>query len=132
MFGSYIKYILVVAISGLLLSGCATKEPKKEEPKKYSITYNSNPTGAAVVCNGVEQGYTPLTLYYTTNSPHLVMRTQPCTANWISGAKADYATEWDLGKFQDGVMQTLQRPNVDGYEKDTQFALQVQQMKAQQ
>lgn len=29
-------------------------------------------------------------------------------------------------------MQTLQRPNVEGYEKDAQFVLQVQNMKYQQ
>lgn len=37
-----------------------------------------------------------------------------------------------MNKFPDGVMQTLQRPNVEGYEKDAQFALQVQNMKYQQ
>lgn len=60
------------------------------------------------------------------------MRTVSCTANWISGAQKDYSDTWDLNEFPDGVMQTVQRPNVDGYEKDAQFALQVQQMNAQQ
>ena len=59
------------------------------------------------------------------------MRTISCTANWISGAKKDFSNTWDLNKFPDGVMETLQRPNVEGYEKDAQFALQVQNMKYQ-
>lgn len=132
MFGSCIKCIMVVAISGLLFSGCATKEPKQYSIQ-YSITYNSNPTGAAVVCDGVDMGYTPLTLKYTPNSSaDLFMITKPCAANWISGAKADYTTKWDLGKFPNGVMQTLQRPNVNGYEKDAHFALKVRQMKTEE
>lgn len=56
MFSSYVKYVSIIGISGLLLNGCASK---------YPITYNSNPTGASVVCNGINKGYTPTT--YITN-----------------------------------------------------------------
>ena len=120
------KLLIVGSLGVLILTGCSSK---------YPITYNSTPQGASVVCNGVNQGYTPTTLYYEPdeNQKNLgSMRTEPCTAYWMSGAKKDYSNTWDLKKFPDGVMQTLQRPNVEGYEKDAQFALQVQNMKYQQ
>lgn len=126
MLGRYVKYVSLVGAIGFVMSGCSSK---------YPITYNSNPTGASVVCNGTNKGYTPTTLYYEPDSEQKKsgsMRTVPCTAQWISGARKDYSNTWDLNQFPDGAMQTLQRPNVDGYEKDAQFALQVQQMNAQQ
>ena len=120
------KLLIVGSLGVLILTGCSSK---------YPITYNSTPQGASVVCNGVNKGYTPTTLYYEPDENQKKlgsMRTVPCTAYWMSGAKEDYSNTWDLKKFPDGVMQTLQRPNVEGYEKDAQFALQVQNMKYQQ
>lgn len=120
-----VKFGLLVG-SIYLLTGCSSK---------YPITYNSNPTGAAVVCQGINKGYTPTTLYYEPSSEQKeygTMRTVPCTAQWISGVSKDYSSEWDLKQFPNGVMQTLQRPSGDGYEKDAQFSLQVQQMQLQQ
>lgn len=107
------------------LSGCSSK---------YPITYNSTPTGASVVCNGINKGYTPTTLYYEPSSEQKeqgTMRTVSCYAAWVSGATENYTYTWDLNKFPDGVMQTLQRPNVDGYEKDASFALQVENSNSQ-
>jgi hypothetical protein len=120
------KLLIVGSLGALILTGCSSK---------YPITYNSTPQGASVVCNGINQGYTPTTLYYepSENQKELgSMKTVPCTAYWMSGAKKDFGNTWDLNKFPDGVMQTLQRPNVEGYEKDAQFALQVQNIKYQQ
>jgi len=119
--------MLIIGSVGIVLSGCGAKQ--------YSITYNTNPTGASVVCQGINKGYSPLTLYYTPDEENWKseeMRTISCTANWVSGARKDFSDTWDLKKFPDGVRQTLQRPNVEGYEKDAQFALQVQNMKYQQ
>lgn len=119
------KSIIISGLGILILSGCSSK---------YSITYNTNPEGASVVCQGVNKGYSPVRLYYTPDENQKKvgsMRTVPCTAYWVSGAKKDFGNTWDLNKFPNGVMQTLQRPNVEGYEKDAQFALQVQNMKYQ-
>jgi len=119
------KSIIISGLGILILSGCSSK---------YSITYNTNPEGASVICKGVNEGYSPVTLYYTpddNNKKIGKMSTVSCTAYWISGAKKDFSNTWDLNKFPNGVMQTLQRPNVEGYEKDAQFALQVQNMKYQ-
>lgn len=118
--------MLIVGIIGMIFSGCASK---------YSITYNTNPTGASIICNGTNEGYSPVTLYYQpdeNNKKSGTMRTTPCSAYWVSGTRKNFSNTWDLNKFPDGVMQTLQRPNVAGYEKDAQFALQVQSMKYQQ
>jgi len=59
------------------------------------------------------------------------MNTAPCTAIWSSGARKRFSNSWDLNEFPDGVMETLQRPNVAGYSQDAEFALKVQQMKNQ-
>ena len=121
-----IKEIIIGGLGILILTGCGSKQ--------YSITYNTNPEGASIVCNGINKGYSPVTLYYTPDDKQWQygkMRTISCTANWISGAKKDFSNTWDLNKFPDGVMETLQRPNVEGYEKDAQSALQVQNMKYQ-
>lgn len=109
----------------VLFSGCSSK---------YPITYDSTPSGASVVCNGINHGYAPITLYYEpdeNSKKNGSMKTISCTANWASGATASYGNTWDLNKFPNGVRQTLPRPNIDGYDKDAQFALQVQQMKYQ-
>lgn len=119
----YNTYMILASI--YFFSGCSNK---------YPITYDSTPRGALVVCNGTNYGYVPVTLYYKldeNNKKNGSMRTVSCTANWISGARASYSNAWDLNKFPSGVRQTLPRLNVDGYDKDAQFALQVQQMKYQ-
>lgn len=121
-----IKYMLGLIVVGFFFMGCSSR---------YSITYNSNPTGASIVCNGINYGYSPVTLYYDLSDydkKHKELRTVHCAAYWISGAIENYSTTWDLDKFPEGVMQTVQRPNMSGYEQDMQFSLQVQQMKAQQ
>jgi hypothetical protein len=117
---------VLLSLSILLLSGCSSTG--------YKITYNTVPEAASVICNGKNEGYSPVTLNYspdenTKNSG--VMKTVPCTAIWSSGARKDFGNIWDLNKFPNGVMQTLQRPDVDGYSQDAEFALRVQQMKQQ-
>lgn len=108
-----------------LITGCASN---------YGITYNSEPQGASLVCNGINKGYTSKTLYYKLdkeNKKNGSLRTQTCEARWVSGARKTYSNTWDLNKFPKGVMQTLQRPNVPGYSQDAEFALKVKQMKIQ-
>lgn len=114
--------ITVASISLLILSGCSSK---------YPVTFDSNPQGATVVCSGKNWGYTPITLYYDKEVKKLTsLNVSSCSANWVSGARKDYGTI-PVQQYPDGVRQTLERPNVEGYEKDAQFALQVQQMQYQ-
>ncbi|WP_198305454.1 hypothetical protein [Arcobacter vandammei] len=121
-----IKYILVSTLGIFIFSGCSSK---------YPITYNTNPTGATVMCNNVNKGYSPVTLYYELDDDskkYKSMRTVPCTAYWVSGVEKDFSNIWDLDEFPSGVMETLERGRGEGYDRDVQFSLQVQQMKAQQ
>lgn len=127
----FLHWSLIGTIGIFIFSGCS-------RTNLYSITYNSSPEGASVICNGISKGYTPVSLEYDldTRDEDLKktesLRTQLCSAKWISGITKNYSQTWDLKKFPNGVMQTLQRPDGEGYEKDAQFALQVQQMKVQQ
>mgnify|MGYP003989021245 CR=1 FL=1 len=109
----------------LSLTGCATG---------YGITYNTQPTGASIICSGINHGYSPVRLNYNPSESNKrigSMRTEPCTAIWSSGMRQNYATTWDMNKFPNGVMQTLQRPQGEGYSQDAEFALSVQNMKSQ-
>lgn len=109
---------IVIAISAItLLSGCASN---------YGVTYNSTPQSAMVVCNGMTKGYTPVTLYYPKKaiSPYGNLYTEPCQAVWTSGASASFDRNFDTTKFPDGVMNTVQRPNVDGYSTDASMDYQ--------
>jgi len=117
------KNILYLSLVIFLLTGCASG---------YKITYNTEPKGASVICNGTNEGYSPVTLNYSLNEQNKQigsMNTVPCAAIWSSGVKKGFSNTWDLNKFPDGVMQTLQRPSGDGYSQDVEFALKVQQMK---
>jgi len=117
--------IITVGFIMFFISGCASK---------YSITYNTTPTGASVVCGGVNEGYSPVTLYYEPSpeqKDYGEMKTVSCYARWASGVSKNYSNTWDLNKFPDGVMQTLQRPDGDGYAIDSDFALKVQNMNYQ-
>jgi hypothetical protein len=123
MKGQRIIYLTIIGF----LSGCASSG--------YNITYNTEPSGASIICNGVNYGYSPVRLSYSPdkdNKKNGSMNTTPCKAVWSSGASENFSDTWNLKKFPDGVMQTLPRPNVAGYAQDANFALQVQSMKAQQ
>ena len=113
------------------LSGCASG---------YSITYNTEPIGATIICGGKNWGYSPVTLYYSPdeNDPRWnytkengIFSTIPCGAMWSSGVSKGFSNTWDLKKWPDGVMQTLQRPSGEGYSQDAEFALKIQNMKSQ-
>jgi len=113
------RLLIVGSLGMLILSGCSTK---------YPVTFDSNPKGAVVVCSGKNWGYTPKTLYYNERVKQLnSLDISSCSANWVSGYSKNYGTI-PLHQFPNGVKQTLDRPFGDGYEKDAQFALQVQQM----
>ena len=120
------KLLLVCSVTALV-SGCASN--------KYSVTYDSNPKGAEVFCNGQSYGYTPVTLYYTLDKQtkkNGVLRTSPCGVKWASGASGPSNIVFDLKEFPNGVITTTPRPDVDGYATDAEFALKVQQFKYQQ
>lgn len=111
------RLLIVGSLGMLILSGCSSK---------YPVTFDSNPKGAVVVCSGKNWGYTPKTLYYDERVKQLnSLDISSCSANWVSGYSKNYGTI-PVQQFPNGVKQTLDRPFGDGYEKDAQFALQMQ------
>ena len=119
-----LKYGLGLILSGLVFSGCSSK---------YEVTFDSNPRGATLICNGQNWGYTPKKLYYDEKvKEYKVIDVSSCSANWISGYSANYPKDMTIFP-EGGTITTLNRPTYgEGYSTDVQFALQVEQMKAQQ
>lgn len=117
---------LALAALSLIVTGCASSG--------FRITYATEPAGAAIICSGTNQGYSPVTLTYQPDErtkEYGRMTTQPCVANWSSGVKQSFPRSWDLNKWPNGVISTLPRPSGAGYSQDVEFALKVQQMKNQ-
>jgi outer membrane murein-binding lipoprotein Lpp len=111
------KAMIIGTVGILVLSGCSSE---------YRVDFDSNPSGASLVCNGKNWGYTPKSLYYDESvKQYKTLNVSSCSANWVSGATESYPQ--NLRIFSGGAtVITAQRPNVDGYEKDVQFSLQVQ------
>lgn len=117
---------VILSLSVLIgLTSCASGS------RQYRVTFDSTPQGASLICNGKNWGYTPITLYYDEK-----VKTQPslnvsnCSANWSSGARQNYPSNLTIYP-QGGTNIALPRPNVPGYSQDAEFALRVQNMKAQ-
>jgi hypothetical protein len=118
------KYSLGLILSIFIFSGCSSK---------YQVSFDSNPKGATLICDGKNWGYTPISLYIDKEKLEgKSSLSMDCSANWISGVKKNYTSKIPLDKFPEGVSATVERGNGEGYSQDAQFALQVEQMKAQQ
>jgi len=119
------KILSLIAIGvSALLSGCASNQ--------YAVTFDTNPQGATLVCNGKNFGYTPVKLYYDKkNITSSTMNVSNCKATWVSGTSQSYP--YNLNVYETGGTSIiLPRPNVAGYSQDAEFALKVKNMKANQ
>jgi len=119
---SKIKASLFATSILLIISGCSSNQ--------YAVTYDTNPKGAQLYCNGVPQGYTPKTLYYTLteqNKKNGVLNTVPCGVKWVSGVTSKADSYFNLTQFPNGVITTTPRPNAPDAHIDHSFALQLQQ-----
>lgn len=119
------KYSLCALLSGFVFTGCFST---------YSFTFDSVPSGAAVVCDGKHQGYTPLVMNANAEFEKLpdVLPLSGCSANWISGYSKNYKSIKKID-YPNGFIQTLDRPNDgSGYEKDIYFSLQLKSLNTQQ
>lgn len=115
------KLVYFICLGFVVLAFSACSSP-------YAITYATNPSGANIVCNGVSEGYSPVTFYYDKKDLERTnYRTEPCKAVWISGAEEYFSNDWSkaVKKFPEGAMRNLQRPEHPDLEKDMQFALEV-------
>lgn len=120
-----LKYSLGVILSGFLFTGCFST---------YSFTFDSVPSGAAVICGGEHQGYTPLVMNANAEFEKLpnIFPLNDCSANWISGYSKSYSSVKKID-YPNGFTQTVDRPNDgSGYEKDMYFSLQLKNLNTQQ
>ena len=107
----------------IILNGCASS---------YPVTFDSYPQGATLIGDGTNYGYTPVTLYFDSSvKERAALSISNFSANWASGARVNYGII-PVKQFPNGVMQTVQRPNVPGLEQDNDFALRVQHVRAAQ
>ena len=113
------KLLLCIFIT--LASGCAST---------LSVTYNSEPPGAALYQDSTHMGTTPMTLRYQVtdedkkNGSKILRGT---SVRWISGASASIS--YLTADFRIGLNQTFnfRRPDgVPGYDVDANYALQLQ------
>jgi hypothetical protein len=111
----------LVFILVLLVTGCASNQ--------YPVTFASNPSAAAVICQGQLMGYSPVTLYYPTEriGSDGALQIAQCYAKWTSGAERAYLTYIDTSSFPNGLMSTAPRPDVPGYETDARIAFEADQ-----
>lgn len=100
-------------------------------PKQYLVQYDSIPRGALVVCEGHQQGYTPVLKEYPKAKLKSVadggIVVIDCTYKWISGAEKHDPLVIDFNKYPDGVKITVHRPEHPDYQKDAEIALRLNQ-----
>lgn len=97
------------------------------------VTYVTDPPGAVIYSKDARMGYAPITLNYQLNADGLkrgIVSPDPITARWISGASTIYASRsYEIAKSLTWTTNIARPANVEGLEKDEQFALQVQSIK---
>ena len=104
-----------------ILGGCSSR---------YAVTFDSNPQGASLICEGKNMGTTPKTLYFKEHvKKQETFDISACSANWVSGAQKEYGVI-PVSQYPNGVRQTLERPRGDGYAEDASFALEIRQTEA--
>ena len=120
------RLLILFFLGAIFFIGCANK---------YTVIYNTDPSGATIRCAGENKGYSPVRLSYDINESHRkkgLLFTPPCFAHWISGFKKDFNNKWDLKKFPYKATQILTRPyKGKGYEKDLKFSIEIERMKYQ-
>jgi hypothetical protein len=100
-------------------------------PHRYSVTFNTYPQGATLICNNKNIGYTPQKLSYLFNSNSYSSNIESCSANWASGYSENYPTSISTNTSKTNINLLLQRPKTDDYNIDADFELKVQNMKYQ-
>lgn len=118
--------LATMSVMIVFLSGCVNH---------YRITYDSEPRGAALICENINHGYTPTTIEYVLSAENEAQQqiTVPlCHAKWVSGTQLTYPTTFDVKLPQKETVVLLQRPNDEGYITDAEFGLKVEQLKVQE
>ena len=111
-----LSFLLVLAIAG-----CATLGPNQAR-----VTINSSPPGATISGNGFSEA-APVEKTCTAGAGQTSCKAQ-VTATWVSGATTTQVINATVGQYQ---QFTLTRPNAPGLQQDLQWAMQLQNQKAQ-
>lgn len=88
------KTILAV-LTVVILTGCGAS--------KYPVTFTSEPSYAALTCNNVSFGYTPVTLYYDLDQIKGDTLPLDCHATYASGLKIKYESNVLFKQYPNGV-----------------------------
>lgn len=116
-------YRLLFSIFLIIFTGCTTTN-------RISMTYYSDPPGAVIYEGQQLFGYTPITLYYHVSPEsrqHGYVHIQETTARWVSGASISNGGRFAFLNQGSAFEYTFIRPdNVQGREKDDNFAVQLQ------
>lgn len=97
---------------------------------KYAVTFDSDPEGATLICNGQNWGLTPRTLYYDESvKKQQSINIGNCSANWVSGARERYPSRLHVYS-SGGSSIKVQRARGEGYAQDASYALQLRQTRA--
>jgi len=124
--------IIVILIASILFSGCATQA---------SLSINSQPEGAYIteVETGKPFGMAPVAVVYDPATLNLHKSTEGCfmvngfEARWVSGAVTTLNPIKLCGSNVDSYSISLNRDSSHpGLDKDLQFAIQLQTLRAQQ
>jgi hypothetical protein len=105
------------------LSACGTS--------KYPVTFDSQPRGAKLTCQGRDMGYTPKTLYFDSKVKEDGQVYTACVARWGSGTSEGYG-RINIQPFPNGVRKTVSRSSSDGYAADAEYGRKMQLIEAQQ
>jgi hypothetical protein len=117
--------LLVVVIASHLTSACATRS--------LTVTYLSDPPGAALYQDSQLLGYTPLSLRYTVTDDEMRMGRKVLkgtSAKWASGASAGVShANADIGQHGLNQSFTFRRPDTEpGRDLDVQVGLEKERL----
>jgi hypothetical protein len=125
------KLKLVLASMAAIIMGCSTPG--------FRLTVTSQPDGAYITSGGAESGIVPVVAFWEKQSLEKSSRdAEGCfqlkgfTARWASGAVTDVPVVRVCGEADGDYNFVMSRDmNYPDLEKDLQFALQVQALRAQ-
>lgn len=100
--------------------------------QSYTVTYQSFPESATVVCNGVTKGMTPVVVYYPYDKENAKngdsLTIDNCKAVWMSGAEKNYVNNIRIDTKLRHTTIGIERPkNIAGLQKDMAFDQQKKQ-----
>lgn len=120
----HIIYGLLFSVVLTIFSGCTTTN------RRISMTYYSDPPGAYLYEGEQFFGYTPITLFYHISPESRqqgYVHVRETTARWSSGASISNGGRYVFLNQGNAFQYTFIRPdNIEGREKDDNFAVQLQ------